>query len=82
MFDFFGVKALQALCETLLTKLTALEQQNAVLQKKVENLQSLEELVKKALQENPELLVKLYDAHRLEQLLIEAVNKQLGATNR
>ncbi len=85
MFDIFGLKALTARLSAvesrLSKKIEQLEQQNRDLQHKVEELQGLEALIKKAIKKNPELLVKLYDVKKLEQKLVEAVNSQLGNVN-
>lgn len=85
MFDIFGLKALTARLSAvesrLSKKIEQLEQQNRDLQHKVEELQGLESLIKKAIEKNPELLVKLYDVNKLEQKLVEAVNAQLGNVN-
>lgn len=85
MFDIFGLKALTARLSAvesrLSKKIEQLEQQNRDLQHKVEELQGLETLIKKAIEKNPELLVKLYDVNKLEQKLVEAVNAQLGNVN-
>lgn len=76
-----GQEGLWDKIDLLSKKIEQLEQQNRDLRHKVEELQGLESLIKKAIEKNPELLVKLYDVNKLEQKLVEAVNAQLGNVN-
>ncbi len=63
--------------EGLWRKVEQLEKENARLKQERAQLQGLESLIKRVIEEKPEMLVKMYDVHKLEELLLKAVNKQL-----